>query len=155
MSTKIVDTEKTISHPLEEVFNIEENTTVVPYKQVTTDLVVHEPYDDKDNEIESQLQNIYDLALEAFEAQQEEADTIDPKFKGRNAEAAVNYLRTALEAVREKSLLKQHKDKLSVEQSSGVTNNNLIVDRNEILRMLQEKRPKTVNNAVDGEFEEK
>ncbi len=65
----------------------------------------------------------------------------------------MNYLKTALEAVREKSLLKQHKDKLTTaEKSGGTTNNNLIVDRNEILRMLGKRDEKSVNTFDAEEY---
>ena len=52
MSTKTTDSEKEISHPLEEIFDIEENTTIVPYKEVSTELVPHTTFDPKDSEIE-------------------------------------------------------------------------------------------------------
>ena len=58
MSTKITRTEKEISHPLEEIFDIEENTTVVPYTEVKTDLVSYIGFDEKDNELEGQLQHL-------------------------------------------------------------------------------------------------
>ena len=156
MSTKTTDTEREISHPLEEVFDLEENTTVVPYKEVKTDLVKHEPFDPKDKELEEQLQVVYDAALEAFENQQEDADTIEPRFKARNAEVAVQYLKTALEAVHEKSMLKQHKDKVVIRDKTGgtVNNNVVLTDRNELLRLLRGKEEKPVNTVVDGEFEE-
>ena len=135
-------TEKEIIHPLEEVFDIEENTTVVPYKEkVPTVLVPHEPYDPKDIELEEQLQELYDLAIDAFEDQQEESDVIEAKFRARNAEVAVQYLKTALEAAREKRQLKEHKDKVVIkEKGSGhVTNNNLVVaDHNEFMDMIEQ-----------------
>ena len=156
MSTKITDKEKEISHPLEEVFDLEEKTTVVPYREVTTDLVKHEPFDPKDKELEEQLQVLYDIALEAFEDQQADADTIEPKFKARNAEVAVQYLKTALEAVREKRVLKEHKDKVVIRgQAGGTVNNNVVLtDRNELLKLLRGKEEKPVNTVVDAEFEE-
>lgn len=152
MSTKITDTEKSTSHPLEDVFDIEENTTIVPYKEVKTDLVPHEPFDEKDKELESQLQDLYDMALEAFENQQEDADGVDPRFRARNAEVAVQYLKTALEAVREKSLLKQHKDKVDVKRTGTSNTNVLITDRNDLIRILRDKENRA--HAIDGEFEE-
>ena len=151
MSTKITDTEKEISHPLEEVFEIEENTTIVPYKEVKTDLVPYEPFDVKDEELESQLQDLYDMALEAFENQQAESDTMESRFKARNAEVAAQYLKTALEAVREKRELKQHKDRIVSKKDSGATNNLILTDRNEIIKLL--RGIKSVN-TLDGDFEE-
>lgn len=154
MGRKVEETEKVVSHPLEEVLDIEENTTVVPVKQVTTDLVVSEKYDEKDRELDGQFQEVYDAAFEAFENQAEEAELIDPKYKARNAEVAVQYLNTALQAAREKSNLKQHADKvqIAVTKSSTTVNNNLIVDRNDLLRTLQERR--SIEDAVDAEYTE-
>lgn len=155
MSTKITEKEKTISHPIEEVFDLEEGSTVVPYKEVKTDLVSHKLFDEKDKELEEQLQSLYDLALEAFENQQEDAVTIEPKFKARNAEVAVQYLKTALEAVHEKSMLKQHRDKVTVTRETGgtVNNNVVLTDRNELLKLLRGGKDEKVN-TLDGEFEE-
>lgn len=154
MSTKKSESEKEILHPLEEVFNIEDKTTVVPYTQVKTDLVPHKEYDKKDDELEGQLQELYDIALEAFEMQQEESDVIDPKYRARNAEVAVQYLKTALEAVREKRQLKEHKDKIVTKQTAGGTvNNNIVVSHNDLLDAINDAVDK--KNAVEGEYEEK
>lgn len=154
MSTKITDKEREISHPLEEVFDIEENTTIVPYKEVKTDLVPYEPFDVKDEELESQLQDLYDMAIEAFENQQSESDTMEARFKARNAEVAAQYLKTALEAVREKRELKQHKDRIINKKGPG-TVNNIILDRNEIIKMIQGVKPKVKPvNTIDADFEE-
>jgi Lon protease-like protein len=151
---KITETEKEVFHPLEEIFDIEESTTVVPYKEVKTDLVPHEPYDPKDGEIEEQFQELYDMALEAFENQQEESDVIDPKYRARNAEVAVQYLKTALEAAREKRQLKEHKDKIVTKQTTGNTvNNNLITSHTDLLDAISDAIEK--KDAVEGEFEEK
>ncbi|MHA2402104.1 MAG: hypothetical protein ACXADH_03855 [Candidatus Kariarchaeaceae archaeon] len=150
--SKKTETEKEINHPLEEVFNIEESTTVVPYVEVKTDLVPYEPFDVKDEEIEQQLQDLYDMALEAFENQQVDADTIEPKYKARNAEVAVQYLRAALDAAREKRQLKEHKDKVTVkEKGAGTINNNLVVSHSEMLDLVEEVNKR---KPIDGEFEE-
>lgn len=152
MSTKITQTEKEIAHPLEEIFNIEENTTIVPYKRVKTDLVPHETFDLKDQELEEQLQDLYDMSLEAFENQQDAGDAMEVKYRARNAEVAVQYLKTALEAVREKRVLKEHKDKITIKEK-GKTNNNLIVaDHNAFMDMIEDMRKK--GQAIEGDCEE-
>ena len=78
----------------------------------------------------------------AFESQLEEAELVEGKYKARNGEVAVQFLNTALGAAREKSVLKQHKDKVTVQKGKIGTvhnHNNLIVaDRNEILKTLQQ-----------------
>ncbi len=158
MSTKIIETEKVISHPMEEIFEIEEHSTIVPYREVKTELVPYEPFDEKDKELEEQLQDLYDIALEAFEEQQSDSDTIEPKFRARNAEVAVQYLKTALEAVQTKTNLKQHKDKITIKRETGgtVNNNVILTDRNAIIRAL---RGETVEleiptNTLDIDSEE-
>lgn len=156
MSKDFKDVEKLISHPLEETFDIEENTTIVPAKQaVPTELVKLDRYDEKDVELDEQFQQVYDAAFEAFENQAEDAELIDPKYKARNAEVAVQYLNTALQAAREKSNLKQHTDKTVLAASKGpsTVNNNLVVDRNQILKMFEEKNANPVN-TVDADFTE-
>lgn len=137
MASVIVEGEKIIGHPAEAALDIEPNTTVVPFSQVTTDLVVAAEYDPKDVEIEQQFQTIYDVALTAFESSRDTAEIVDPKFAARNAEVAAVYLNTALAAAKEKAMLKQHKDK--IEQSAGaktVNNTVVIADRNELLRQM-------------------
>lgn len=157
MSSKITETEKNVSHPMEEIFEIEECTTIVPYKEVKTDLVPYEPFDNKDKELEEQFQNLHDRAIEAFENQQEDIEVIDPKYKARNAEVAIQYLRTALEAVQSKSLLKQHKDKINVKQKTGTVNNNVVLaNRNDIIRAIQGKtvEPEKDDRIIDVDPEE-
>lgn len=144
MSTETKEIEVVIEHPLEEVFDIESGTTLVPRTEKTTELVASEEYDDKDNEIEGQFQEVYDAALSAFEDQVAEAEVIEGKYKARNMEVATQLLNTALNAAKEKSSLKQHKDKTAVAKGKlkggGTTNNTLIVaDRNEILKTFSNK----------------
>ncbi len=158
MSTKTTDSEKVISHPMEEIFKIEEHSTIVPYKEVKTELVPYEPFDEKDKELEEQLQDLYDIALEAFEDQQSESDMMEPKFRARNAEVAVQYLKTALEAVQSKTNLKQHKDNITIKQKTGgtVNNNVVLADRNAIIRALRGEvvEPEKPTNTLDIDSEE-
>lgn len=107
--------------------------------------IVHEDYDAKDVEIEDQFQDVYDKAMEAFEVHVEEAKDIEGKYLARNSEVANQLLSTALNAAKEKANLKQHSDNLKVKKSqgsgsgTGTTNitNNVIMDRNELLRMMK------------------
>lgn len=144
MSKKIIK-EKTIEHPLEEVFDIAPGSTVVEYKEsVPTVLVDHVKYDDKDEEIEEQFQEVYDKAMDAFDMQQEVSETVEGKYVARNAEVAVQFLSAALNAAKEKSHMKQHKDKLGTatgQQGEGakIINNNLFVDRNDLLKQILER----------------
>ena len=66
---------------------------------------------------------------------------VEGKYAARNAEVAAVYLNTALNAAKEKSGQKEHKDKLSVAKQNagkpGTVNNNLIMDRNDLIKMLE------------------
>lgn len=142
--------EKQKSHVLEAVFDIDEGTTMVPYvEREPTVLVSYEPYDEKDNEIEKQLQEIIDYSLEAYENSSESAEDVEPQFKARNYEVAAQFLNTALSAINTKASFKQTKDKLDkLATKGGTTNNNIFVDRNELLRALNREDP------IEGEFTE-
>ena len=132
---------KTVEHPLEEVMGIERGTTLVEYEEtLPTELVEHQEYDDKDAEIEEQFQEVYDKAMDAFDAQSDITDQVEGKYAARNAEVAAQFLNTALNAAKEKSGQKQHKDKLEVSKQNagkpGTVQNNLIMDHNEMMRLL-------------------
>lgn len=141
MTRTIVKYEQT-DHPMEDVLDIESGTTIVPrVETIPTELVPIEEYDDKDVEVEKQFQEVYDAAMTAFEVTSTTVEQIEPKYRARNEEVAIQYLNTALAAAREKSLMKQHKDKLSVSKGkiSGpkTVNQNLFVgNRNELLKEL-------------------
>lgn len=146
--------EKTISHPCEDVFNIEPNSTVmtIPAPR-NTELVESPLYDEKDKELETDFQEIYDACMDAFDTAQEEMEGIEGKYKARNNEVAVMFLNTALAAAKEKSRLKEHKDKLKVKPvdigPGGVTNNTQVnITSAELVRMLvQQQSP--INNLGD------
>lgn len=133
---------KTITHPLENALDITPGTTIVEYTEtLPAVLVVHPSYDTKDDEIEVQLEEIRTEAMDAFEVQAQEVEQVEGKYKARIGEVAANFLNTALSAVKEKSLLKQHKDKLVVAQQKaikpGTVNNNVIVtSHNELLKLI-------------------
>jgi hypothetical protein len=129
---------KTIEHPMEAIFNIEPGTTEVVVEEVVSgELVTLDSYDEKDREIESQFQEVYDTAMTSFADQAGLLLQSDPKYRSRNMEVANAFLNTALSAAREKSLLKLGKEKILKGVPSTV-NNNLIMDRNELLKMLKD-----------------
>lgn len=142
---KLTTKEKVIEHPMEEILDIIPCTTVVEYKEVVAEPIVAAPsYDAKDNEIENQLEEIYNVAMGNVATISDEMDRVEGKYKARIGEVSATMLNVALTAVRDKAHLKMHKDKLSPVATSGdgktITNNNLVVaDRNEILRMLMDK----------------
>ena len=133
-------TQITIAHPMEDVLGITPNTTEIQLEKRSTELVECEQYDEKDKELEDQFQEVYDIALDAFEIHSQDTETLEGRYKARNAEVAANFLNTALAAAREKAALKQHKDKLVRSGGNGVgphtVNNNIIIDRNELLRTI-------------------
>ena len=143
---EIIEGEKIIHLPIEDVLGIEPGTTPIPYTEVNSPLVAYEEYDEKDTEIEEQFQELYDTALGAFETISENIDGIEPKFRARNHEVAVQYLNAALSAVKEKAGLKQHKDKTTTAKNTTINNNTLIVeDRNNLLKSLIEASAKNIN----------
>ena len=140
----IITKEKTIQHPLEDVFDIDPGTTLTEYTEGLPSPVVEDvKYDAKDNEIETKLEEIYTVAMGQVSVIGDEIERVEGKFKARMGEVTATMLSVALGAVREKSVLKMHKDKLAPPPAGTGThtvNNNLIVaDRNEILRALMDK----------------
>jgi len=139
---KVLKKEKIVEHPLEQVFDIEEQTTIVEYTEVVpSEVLPSVGYDEKDNDIEEKLESIYTSAMGGANEIAEQIETVEGKYKARMGEVTATMLNVALGAVREKSLLKQHKDKLGVTLKTTANpktlNQNLIVaDRNEILRLI-------------------
>ena len=142
---QIIKKEKIVAHPLEAEFDIEENTTPVEYNVVEpSEIVEVVGYDEKDNEIEEKLEEIYSVAMGQVEVIADEMERVEGKFKARVGEVTATMLNVALGAVREKSQLKMHKDKIGATVKAAGTphtlNQNMIVaDRNEILRMMMTK----------------
>lgn len=147
--TKIVETkEKTIEHPLENVFDIAPGTTVVEYKETVPAEVVAMPnYDPKDDEIEEKLEEIYTVAMDQVSAISDEMERVEGRHKARIGEVTATMLNVALGAVREKRVMKEHKDKLRPAGAGPQTVNNTLnvvtADRNEILKMLAKQKNET------------
>lgn len=134
--------EKAINHPLEDILDLEPGTTMMEVPdRLPTEIVTTDDYDKKDKEIETQLQEVYDAAMTQFEVTCEEAEKVEGKYKARNGEVAIQALNTALAAVRTKAEVKSSKDKVKVKATASgprTLNQNLIVDRNELLKLLEE-----------------
>lgn len=139
MIDKYTKVEEFIDHPMEDVLDIETGTTLVERTQRTDMTTVdHDPYDEKDKEIEKQFEDVYDVAMETFHNTIEQLDDIDPKYKNKSREVAVQFLNTALMAADKKAVMKTNKDKLEHKTSTAnYTQNNLIFDRNELLKSLR------------------
>lgn len=145
MTTKIIKkTLENTSHPMETFLNIEPNTTQIVRVEQETELVETELYDEKDNEIEENFQEIYDKAMSGFDALQEEAEDVESKYIARINEVAIQYLNAGLNAASKKADLKQSKDKLQLAKTAAnkgganVTNNNLIVDTSSLIEHLRQ-----------------
>lgn len=139
---KLTIKEKIVDHPMEDVLDIEPCTTVVEYKAPLPAEIVEAPnYDSKDMEIEEKLEEIYTAAMGTVEVMGDEIESVEGKYKARMGEVTATMLNVALGAVREKSQLKMHKDKTRPSAGPATVNNNLVfADRNEILRMLLDKK---------------
>jgi hypothetical protein len=108
-------------HKFESIFNIEPNTT-----EIEPPLVNQTQLD-----AEQQLQHIYECAIQSFYKQSQLQQLGgDPQNNHKDMAVANAFLNTALGAVKEKI----SSNKVS---SSNVVNNNLIIDRNELLDMIQ------------------
>ena len=130
MSIQRTEIETLIEHPLEETFDIAPCTTISTKTERSTELAVTEQYDEKDEEIEGQFQEIYDAAMGAFEDQCAEAEVVEGKYKARNMEVATQLLNAALHAAKEKANQKKEKDRNDIARNKvtrKVTNNNVFM----------------------------
>ena len=100
----VVKQEKIIEHPLESIFDIEPMTTPAEYNAIVPDEVIPTVgYDDKDNEIEGKLEEIYASAMGQVGVISDEIERVEGKYKARMSEVSATMLNVALSAVREKS----------------------------------------------------
>ena len=144
------------SNPLEDALGIESGSTEVDvYHREPTELVEHEEYDEKDDEIEANFQDVYDNAMEGHDVLVDEMDDADSKDKAKLAELAVKHLGVALDASKAKAALKQHKDKLKEAKNKSKNNsktvNNIIIDRNELLKQIMGATQAQQNDVIEGE----
>jgi hypothetical protein len=142
------------SHPLERVLNLENGSSTELYDaQSVAEIAIEcdslpSQYDVGDGEIHDQTQQIYRLALKAFQDQNDSVVTLEGKYKSRAAEVAAQFLTIALNAVGEKSKLKQHKDKIKKAELEIETNAVISMDRNHLLRAILQESKDTAIDAV-------
>lgn len=142
---------KQIRHPLEDVFNIESGS-LEPTQYDIVDVQPHQqaaqpptPKDEDDSVIDKRFDAIYDAAVQAYENQTAFTEIVDPKFAARNAEVSANFLTIALAAVNSKAKTKSDRQRTAaaVKTPQGSTTNNILVaNREEILRMIADGRDK-------------
>lgn len=141
-----VKKEKQITHPMEDVLGITQGTTVVEYTELLPAVPVPAPhYDPKDDEIEEKIEEVYASAMSKMSTIGDQIDIVEGKYKARLGEVAATMLNVALGAIREKRELKKHKDMTAIKQTeaitpANVTNNNVILTRNELLEMLSKNK---------------
>lgn len=139
MDKKIVTVQKNIAHPLEDVFDIEPESTLITRQEQQTQLITVDDYDEKDVEIEQAMQEVYDKAMSGYEIIQDECEDIEGKYKARMMEVGVQHLKMALDAAEAKARMKELKDKLSAKKNTAgpkTVNNNLFINREELLKNL-------------------
>lgn len=157
-NTKITKTKTTKEHNLEEFFDIERGSTEVVEVERKTELVEAEGYDEKDREIEEDYQEIYDRAMEGHDILADEVEECESKFKARIGEVSLQHLNVALNAASKKAALKQHKDKLRHDEKNGnkgkVVNNNILIDRNDLLQQLKDAKQMDNKEPIDVDVEE-
>lgn len=127
-------------HPIAAAFDIEDvRESNLPSIVTDEPSVAATQYDDKDIDIDQELNNIKNLALATFEEQKLLSSQLEPKFKADMLASANMMLTTALQAVKEKAELKKAKDKLtskgqSLKIGNSEVTNVIVADRNELLR---------------------
>jgi hypothetical protein len=141
-----------MKHPLADVFDlapvaqdesldlspeaVDESYDMVPQGQVQPPAIVD---DEEDKEIGKKIDEIYDVAMAAYNNQTAYVEILEPRYAARNAEVAANYLNTALNAVSLKAKVKNEKKKINAGfvpfKNNGGTNI-VVADRNQILQMM-------------------
>lgn len=133
-------------HALEKFFNVPEESTEMERVVVSYPLKKSNEYDDKDAEIEKELHNVFEKAMEGYESLSEILDNVEPKYRARIAEVAATYLNTALNASTKRAgqkesiqKLKQKQQEIDKKASGSKTTNNIVFngDRNEFLKFLR------------------
>jgi hypothetical protein len=129
------------SHPLEQVFDLEANSTqrslVTPTPVETLPAIVTAQYDQKDSSIDTELAAVHAEAMAVANEMKSQMAFADPRGLPRMGEVAIQALNTALDAIKQKADIKKHKDKLAasggIDSVNNVTNNTLIIDRSALL----------------------
>jgi len=131
----------TTSHPLENVFDLEEHSTqrslVAPTPVETLPAITTAQYDEKDSSIDTELAAVQAEAMAVANEMKSQMAFADPRGLPRMGEVAIQALNTALDAIKQKADIKKHKDKLAssggIDSVNNVTNNTLIIDRSALL----------------------
>ena len=135
-------------NPLDELFEIHESAPeddiADSYLQVqenqVSNAVVPVEKDAEDIENDKRIDQVYDLAITAYEQQTAMVEIIDPKFAARNAEVAANFLNIALNAATSKAKIKADRKRIGMfnpaAQKAKTTNNVIVASQEDILKMI-------------------
>lgn len=136
-----------LKNPLENVFNLEEQELDIESNYAMAEIeaqVSEQPRQDiKDEDdilVEKRIDEVYDAAMGAFQNQSAYMEIIEPRYAARNAEVAANYLNIALAAANSRAKVKVDRKRANQAfvpyQNGKTTNNILIANREEILKMI-------------------
>ena len=131
-------------HALEAFLDVEP-TEIVQVEYEKHDLTEHEFYDGKDSEIENQIEEVFNESMQGYKTLESFLEAIEPKYRARMAEVALQYLKTGLDAANSKAKQKDTKDKINLREAlaskgNGKGSNNTVIvaaDRNELLKELR------------------
>ena len=152
MATRRIDKIVKIgNHPLEDVFNIESGTTEIVEVKSKTELSKYDLYDEKDNELENDFQNVVDAAMDVANLLKEKMETNEEtKYTARLAEVYGQQLSIALNAIEKRSKMKIQKDTLHNKKPDKITNidnRTIVMDRNAMLDAILGRTP--MDDAID------
>ena len=139
-----------LKHQLDSVFGISENETEedmnASYEMINTEQASDSPpqdaKDEDDKLVEQRIDEVYSSAIAAFQTQVGYTEIIEPRYAARNAEVAANYLSIALAAANSRAKVKVDRKRSNqsfvpyANQGGKTTNNILIANREEILKMI-------------------
>lgn len=151
-----------MKHPLEETFGLDGTYNSDPLEGTDLTTIEDNQYaivpqqaatppeeDEEDKKINEKIDGIYDAALEAYNNQTAFVEILEPRYAARNAEVAATYLNTALNAVALRAKVKNERKKVGagfVPYANNTTNNVVVADRNQLLKMMGENGNTYENN---------
>jgi dGTP triphosphohydrolase len=153
MSTKTVTEIVKKPNALEDAFGIPSGSTEITVEKPVTENTQVELYDEKDRELEQQINAVKDMAQYTFEKIQDIIEDVEPKYTARLLEVGSTYLNIMHDTLKTKTKIKSDKDKIAAKPTSPTrinqtTNNTIISTPSDIIRSLRNGDL----NAIEGEF---
>lgn len=143
------------AHALEKWLDIEEGTTEQQKVKYNFPTKQSDYYDKKDREIERQAHEVFEEAMTGYQNLDKIIENMEPKYRARMAEVALQYLKTALDAADHKSKQKESIEKLSIQKekatrsgSGGGNTQVFIGDRNDLLKQIRNAQDEE-NGVID------